>query len=185
MKVGLLAATVVSLALLASPGSAGGRKVEDYFRGQVIITAKRAPIRFPSTSAFVRFLHANKKRQIWPEKKKKDEWHYEFMAFFARPLNDIEVIIKFHDVTDVKKFVAGDTFYLPDRGQRIFASSMTLNKPRFTVNRKYTMTVVSARQQQTVLASATFWLRGEQEHYSGKVTFTDDETKPGGGSEDD
>ena len=72
--------------------------------------------------------------------------------------------------------MAGDTFYLPDRGQRIFASSMTLNKPRFSVNRKYTMMVVSAKQQQ-VIASAIFWLRGEKEHYSGKVTFTDDETK--------
>jgi hypothetical protein len=183
MKVGLLAAPVISLALFAAPGAARGPKVEDYFKGQVVITTKRAPSRFPSTSAFVRFLQANKKKDLWPEKKKKDEWKYEFMAFFARPLNDIEVNIKFYDVTDVKKFVASDSFYLPERGQRVFASSMTLNKPRFSVNRKYTMMIVSARQQSTVLASATFWLRGEREHYSGKVTFTDDETKAGGGGD--
>ena len=183
MKVGLALVTVpLLLALLADPGWSGGRKVEDVFRGQVIVTTKRAPTRFANASAFVRFLQANKKKDLWPDKNKKDEWRYEFMAFFARPLNDIEVTIKFFDVTDAKKFVAADTFYLPERGQRIFASSMTLNKPRFSVNRKYTMSVVSSKQQ-LQLASATFWLRGEKERYSGKVTFSDDDTKGGGEDE--
>jgi hypothetical protein len=183
----LVSASVV-LALLAWPALAGARKIEDIFRGQVIITTKRAPSKFPNASAFARFLSANKKTMLWPDKKKKDEWRFEFMSFFPRPLNDIEVVIKFADITDVRKFVASDTFYLPERGQRIFASSMTLNKPRFQVNRKYSMTIVSARQQQQVLASATFWLRGERERFSGKVTFTDDETKAGGegsGGEED
>jgi hypothetical protein len=183
MKAGLvLVATLVSLTLLGRPDVAEARKVEDIFRGQVIITTKRAPARFASSGAFARFLSVNKKKDLWPDKKKKDEWRYEFMAFFARPLNDIEVIIKFFDVTDVKKFVAADTFYLPERGQRIFASSMVLNKPRFNVNRKYNMVVVSARTQQP-LASAVFWLRGEVERYSGRVTFTDEETRATG--EDD
>jgi len=144
----------------------------------VIVTVKRAPTRFPSTGAFVHFLQANKKLHIWPEKKNKKEWRYEFMAFFAKPLNDIEVVIKFFDVTGdrPKKLVAADTFYLPQRGQRIFASSMVLNQPRFEVNRKISMVVTAARNQ-APLATTIFWLRGEKEHYSGKVTFSDEDTK--------
>jgi hypothetical protein len=161
------------VALAASPAFA--RRAEDVFKGRVVITTKRAPARFKNASAFVHFLQANKKEHIWPEKKNKKEWRYEFMAFFARPLNDIEVTVKFYDVTDVKKFIAADSFYMGGRGQRILASSMVLNRPRFNVNRKYAMVVMNPRGG--ALAAATFWLRGERERYSGKVTFSDEETK--------
>jgi hypothetical protein len=156
------------------PGRAEA-KVEDVFKGSIIIMTKRAPSRFPSQGAFVSFLRSNKKLHIWPEKEKKKEWRFEFMAFFARPLNDLEVTVKFYDVTEGKKFIAGDTFYIPNKGQRIFASNMVLNQPRFAVERKYMMTILNA--QQAALASTTFWLRGEREHFSGKVTFTDEDTK--------
>lgn len=185
MRAGHVAALAVVL-LLGS--TAYGRKVEDVFRGRVIITTKRAPARFANAGAFVRFLQANRKEQIWPEKKNKKEWRYEFMAFFARPHNDIEVTVKFYDVTEGKKFIAADSFYLSGRGQRILASSMVLAKPRFDVNRKYNMVVISPKGG-TALATATFWLRGEKERYSGKVTFSDADTKAkdkdDGGDEED
>lgn len=170
-----LAAAVVVL-LLAAPGVARARGAEDVFKGKVVILGKRPPLRMPSASAWIRFLQANKKAHIWPEKTNKKEWRFEFMAFFARPLNDIEVTVKFYDVTEGKKFVAGDTYYLEKRGQRAFPSNMVLTKPRFDVNRKYLMVVEGVRAKVT-LASANFWLRGERERYSGKVTFTDDEAR--------
>jgi hypothetical protein len=178
MRVGFMA--VLGAVLLLS-SSAYGRKVEDVFRGKVVITSKRAPARFSNAGAFVRFLQSNRKEHIWPDKKNKKEWRYEFMAFFARPLNDIEVTVKFYDVTDIKKFIAADSFYLSGRGQRILASNMVLNQPRFNVNRKYNMVVTNPKGG-TALATATFWLRGEKERFSGKVTFSDADTK---GKKDD
>jgi hypothetical protein len=53
---------------------------------------------------------------------------------------------------------------------------MVLNRPRFDVNRKYNMVVLNPKGG-NALASATFWLRGEKERYSGKVTFSDADTK--------
>jgi hypothetical protein len=164
-----------SSAVAARQARDPSEKVADVLKGRIVIMLKRAPARFANPSSFIRFLQANRKQHIWPDKNNKKEWRFEFMAFYARPLNDLEVTVKFYDVTEGKKFVAADTFYTPQKGQRILASSMTLNKPRFEVNRKYQMYVLSARQ--AVLASTEFWLRGEKEHYSGRVTFTDDETK--------
>ena len=181
MKLGpLLAGIFLFVSLLLPLDDAQAAKVEDVFKGSVVLFLKPAPQIFPGPSAFVRFLKNNRKTHIWPDKKdKKDwrfkEWQFEFMAFFAKPLDDLEVTVKFFDITEGKKFVAADTFYTPSRGQRILASHLSLKKPRFAVNRKYSMIVLSARED--VLATTTFWLRGEKEHFSGQVTFTDDEAQ--------
>jgi hypothetical protein len=42
------------------------------------------------------------------------------------------------------------------------------------VNKRYMMTVETGRR---VIASTMFWLRGKGPNYSGKVEFTDEETK--------
>ena len=162
------------LGLLASDVEA--RTVERIFRGKVIITKKRAPSRFRSQGAFAGWLRRNNKKHIWPEKKQKKKWEFEFMAFFRRPLNDLECKIRFFDITDRKKFIAADSFYTPQRGQKILASKMVLEKPRFEVNRKYLMQVISPRGN-TLLASTIFWLRGRRETYSGRVTFSDEDAR--------
>jgi len=171
----LLAALSFSLCL-AGPSAQARGGVERVFAGKVIISKKRAPMRFRSQGAFAGWLRRNRQLHIWPDKTKKKQWKFEFMAFFARPLNDLEVKIRFFDVTEGKKFIAADSFYIPQRGQRIFASNMLLEQPRFEVNRKYMMQVIGPRRN-TVLANTTFWLRGQKERYSGRVTFTDEDTR--------
>lgn len=171
----ILSSFLVVFSLLLPPGEAHARRTAaSVFKGKVIITNKRAPTRYSSENSFIRFLKKNRIKSIWPDKKKKGEWRFEFLAFFARPLNDLEATVKFYDITEGKKFIAADTVYT-ERGQRILASSMVLDKPRFSVNRKYMMFVVTARN--VVIASTMFWLRGKAEQYSGKVTFTDEETR--------
>jgi hypothetical protein len=150
--------------------------VERVFRGKVVITAKRAPARFRSQGAFIGWLRRHRKKHLWPDKKNKKQWKFEFMAFFRTKLNDLEVKIRFFDITEGKKFIAADPFYMPNRGQQIFASNMLLEKPRFAVNRKYLMEIISPRRKM-LLASTTFWLRGQKERYSGRVTFTEEEAK--------
>ncbi len=149
--------------------------VERAYRGKVVILKKAPPMSFSNQGLWMRFLRVNKTVHIWPKDKKKGTWKFEFMAFFNRALNDLEVKIKFYDVTESKRFVAADTFYTPERGQSILSSNVVVEKPEFAPNRKYLMEVVSARG--SLLSSTTFWLRGQEEVYSGRVTFSDDETR--------
>jgi hypothetical protein len=150
-------------------------RVARTFKGQIVITKKRAPSRFRSQGAMIRWLRGHRKKHIWPEKTNDKMWKFEFMAFLKRPLNDLEVTVKFYDITEGKKFIAADTFYTRSKTESILAFPMTVEKPRFAVNRKYQMLVLSARN--TVLASTKFWLRGQKETYSGRVTFTDEEAR--------
>lgn len=170
--------TIAACMLLSIPVYAkGASRVERKFRGEVLILKKRPPARFKSMGAWIGWLNRNKKTMIWPDKKVKGEkqWKFEFMAFFRGKLNDVEVNVKFYDITDAKKFIAADSYFL-DRGQTIFASNMVLEKPRFSPNRRYVMYIVSAKNNKT-LASAKFWLRGQGEVYSGKVEFSDEDAK--------
>lgn len=164
--------------LFVTAGALQARNVSDVFSGSIVILGKRAPTNFRSSSDFVRFLRSNRLQHIWPQKSNKDEWRVEYMAFFPRPLDDLEVTIKFYDVTQGrKKFVTADTVYTPAKGERILSSTLVLDKNQFGPNQKYAMLVLNARRQ--VLAQTAFWLRGETERYSGRVTFTEDEARGG------
>jgi hypothetical protein len=169
--------TVLAITLLAfaSPTSAG--KPEDVFKGKIIITKNRLPMRFSSPGAFVSALQKNKIDKIWPTEEHGDDkgtWNLEYLAFFARPLDDSEIQVKFYDITQGKKYVAGDPQYTRERGSRIFGSSIELAKPEFDVRKHYQMTIESRGQ---TIATTTFWLLGKGANYSGKVEFSDSEAK--------
>jgi len=163
---------VVSVLLLAG-GSAWAKKPEDVFRKQIVVSAKRFPMRFSSDGAMVSFLRDNRKKELWPEKD--GTWKFEFMCFFASPLNDLQVSVKFFDLTEGnKRFVNAYDQFTSERGQRILASNIVLEKPQFNVNRKYRMVVTNRGQE---LAETTFVLRGQGPNFSGKVEFSDEETR--------
>jgi hypothetical protein len=167
-----------TLSLPFLPSIALAAKAEDVFKGRVIITSTRLPTKFPSEAAFISALQKAKTDRVWPKEEKGNDhavWKLEYFAFFASPLNDNEVNVKFWEVAGgSQRFVAGDEQYTRERGKRIFASSIELAKPEFEQNKKYMMTVESNRR---VIASTTFWLRGKQASYDGKVDFSDDEAK--------
>ena len=169
---GLVAALLMAL---APPVSAA--KPEDVFKGKIIITKNRLPLRFSSEGAFVSALQKGKIDKIWPseEKGESGKWNLEYMAFFAQPLNDNEIQVKFFDITGgEKRFVAGDAQYTREKGSRIFGSSIELAKPEFDVRKQYRMTIESRGR---VIASTSFWLLGKGEQHSGKVEFSDAEAK--------
>ena len=175
-RLGLFLASLAFLTLaLARPSQAA--KPEDVFKGKIIITKNRMPLRFGSEGAFVSALQKNKTDKIWPTEEKGDagKWNIEYIAFFATPLNDSEIQVKFFDITaGEKKYVAGDPQYTREKGSRIFGSSIELAKPDFDVRKHYMMTIESRNR---VLASTTFWLLGKGEQHSGKVEFSDSEAK--------
>jgi hypothetical protein len=169
--------TVLAVTLLAFAGTTSAAKPEDVFKGKIIITKHRLPMRFSSPGAFVSALQQNKIDKIWPTEEHGDDkgtWNLEYLAFFARPLDDSEIQVKFYDITQGKKYVAGDPQYTRERGSRIFGSSIELAKPEFDVRKHYEMTIESRGQ---VIAATTFWLLGKGANYSGKVEFSDSETR--------
>lgn len=172
IAIGLVA--FVALALASATGQAA--KPEDVFKGRIIITKKRLPMRFSSESAFVAALQSGKTDKIWPteEDGEKGSWNIEYVAFFERPLMDSEIQVKFYDITSGKRYVAGDPQYTREKGSRIFGSSIQLSKPEFDVRKRYMMTVESRGR---VLATTSFWLLGKGQQYSGKVEFSDDDAK--------
>jgi hypothetical protein len=170
--------TVLALTILtfARPVAAG--KPEDVFKGKIIITKNRLPMRFSSSGAFVSALQKNKIDKIWPTEEHGDDkgtWDLEYLAFFAQPLDDSEITVKFYDITrGDKKYVAGDPQYTRERGSRIFGSSIQLAKPEFDVRKRYMMTIESKGR---VIATTAFWLLGKGANYSGKVEFSDADAK--------
>jgi hypothetical protein len=160
----------------ARPSAAA--KPEDVFKGKIIITKNRLPMHFSSSGGFVSALQKNKIDKIWPTEEKGDDkgtWDLEYLAFFAQPLDDSEIQVKFFDITHGdKKYVAGDPQYTRERGSRIFGSSIQLAKPDFDVNKHYIMTIESKGR---VIATTNFWLRGKGANYSGKVEFSDADTR--------
>ena len=168
---------LLALTLASAPSRAGGSKPEDVFKGRIIITKKRLPMRFASAGAFVSAIQTSKTDKLWPTEEDgadKGVWNVEYIAFFAQPLNDTEIQVKFYDITAGKKYVAGDAQYTREKGSRIFSSSIQLAKPEFDVRRHYMMT---AESRGRIIATTSFWLLGKGANYSGKVEFSDSDAK--------
>jgi hypothetical protein len=170
-------ALVLALLVLSFVRPAAAAKPEDVFKGKIIITKNRLPMKFSSQGAFVSALQKGRIDKIWPVEEKGDtgKWNIEYIAFFAQPLDDSEIQVKFYDITaGEKKFVAGDPQMTRERGSRIFGASIELAKPEFDVRKHYMMTIESRGR---TLATTTFWLLGKGESHSGKVEFSDAEAK--------
>jgi hypothetical protein len=172
-----VALVAVALMAVAPAALAGGSKPEDVFKGRIIITKKRLPLKFSSAGAFIQAVNSSKTDKLWPIEEDgadKGTWEVEYIAFFAQPLDDNEIQLNFYDITAGKKFVAGDAQYTRERGSRIFSSSIKLGKPEFDVRKHYMMT---AESRHRIIATTSFWLLGKGANYSGKVEFSDEDTK--------
>jgi len=171
---------VVALALgmIVLLPSAQAAKPEDVFKGRIIITDNRLPTRFASQNAFIQAVRRASIDKVWPQEEKGNDhavWKLEYIAFFARPLNDNEINVQFWLLNEGSpRFVAGDEQYTRERGSRIFSASITLAKPEFETNKQYRMTIKSGSR---IIAETQFWLRGKGPKYSGKVEFSDEEAR--------
>lgn len=168
----------LALGILVLSPSAEAAKPEDVFKGRIVITENRLPSRFASSGAFIQAVHRASIDKVWPTEEKGNDhavWKIEYIAFFARPLNDNEITVKFWELgMGSPRFVAADEQYTRERGSRIFSAAITLAKPEFDTNKQYRMTIQSGSR---IIAETKFWLRGKGPKYSGKVEFSDEEAK--------
>ena len=169
---------VLALGMVLFSSGAEAAKPEDVFKGKIVITEKRLPSRFPSQGAFIQAVRRASTDRIWPIEEKGNDhavWKFEYIAFFAKPLNDNEITVKFWQIgMGSPRFVAADEQYTRERGTRIFSAAITVAKPEFETNKQYRMVLQSGRR---IIAETMFWLRGKGPKYSGKVEFSDEEAK--------
>src|SRR4051812_46705301 len=118
-------AAVFASALLARPAAAE-QKPEKVFGGKILVSDKVYPTPAKTTAAFIAAIRKQTKTQFWEDKQKKT-WRLFYAAFFRRPLNDIEVVVKLYD-TDApgRPMVASFEQYVDQRGQTALLSSFTL-----------------------------------------------------------
>ena len=91
------------------------------------------------------------------------------------PWEDVQVQLILHDVTDKGPAMQKvETEQFMQRGDRVLFNSVVFDKEDIDANRKYTMTI---KERGKPIAIGNFTLRAEGPHYSGKVEFTDEETK--------
>ena len=111
------------------------------------------------------------------EEKKTGKIQIYYAAFFADPVNDLEVNFVVYDITNgvanQNKKGSWEAF-LGRKGERVLFNSIELDKEDFEMNKKYRFVIEFKRKP---LAYADVMLIGEGPKYSGKVEFTEDEAK--------
>ncbi len=166
-------ASLIGLALQPGVAAAKGPAPEDVLKGQIIISDKPLPTHWSSVSSYVATLKGLNKGALWYDKKT-GKLNMSFAAFFAHPVNDVQVMLNIYDVTAGAHTQKVNTENFMQKGDRVLFNTMEFDKEDIEGNKKYRMTIESGRQ---VIASTTFILRQEVPHYSGKVTFDEAETK--------
>ncbi len=171
----LLISSFLLLGLVAAPAHANDPN--NVFRGKIMLSSKRYPLSAKSKGAYT----AQIKKQSavsFREDKEKQQWKIYFAAFLRSPLNDVEYVIKFFDITGGPQQLLGASEAFNDsRGQQTIVSNIVLDKKAFGVNKQLLMTIENRGK---ILASAKFKILGEGEKFSGKVNFSEEEAQGGG-----
>ena len=171
----LLISCAVLLCLGASTAFAGDPNV--VFKGKIMTSAKRYPLSAKSKDAYISAIR-KQSATSFNEDKEKQQWKIYFAAFLSKPLNDVEYIIKFYDITGGNQQLLGASENFNDeRGQKTIVSNIVLEKKSFGVNKQLMMTI---ENKGVVYASCKFKIIGQGEKFTGKVNFSEEEAKGGG-----
>jgi len=174
MSLRSLFVAVALLVLVASPAFAGDPNV--VFKGKIMTSAKRFPLSSKSKDAYI----ASVKKQSttsFQENKESHTWKIYFAAFLSKPLNDVEYVIKFYDISSgTQQLLGASEAFNDERGQKTIVSNITLEKKSFGVNKQLLMTIENKGK---VYASGKFKILGEGEKFTGKVNFSEDEANGG------
>ena len=169
--------------LLATVSVASAKKPEDVFGGKIILSDKPFPTEAKSASGYISAVKKASKDRF-NENADKKGWKIYYAAFFKKPINDLEVTLKFYDVTDGgNRVVESYEQFMSQRGQRVIIANIKLKKwdGQYDPNSKILMTIESKGK---VVAQGTFWLIGEGKKFKGKVSFDEEEAAEGAKEEE-
>jgi hypothetical protein len=175
----LMLPLVASLLLVASAAADKGDKPNPAFAGRIMLSDKRFPGSAKSLAAFNAQVSKQSKSAFYEDKDKK--WKIYFAGFLKAPLNDVEYAVKLYELTGKgQQLLATIDQFTDSRGQSSLVSYMNLDRKTMGANKELLMTLENRGK---VLASSRFKLLGQQEKFTGKVDFSEDEAN--GKSKDD
>src|SRR5262249_14801188 len=145
----------------------------DALKGRVIVSEKNIPTSWNSVGSYVSQLKGMNKETFWYDKKT-GKVTVQFAAFFAKPVNDVQVMLVIYDITGGAHTQTTSTENFTNHGDRWLFNSVTCDKEDLEGNKKYLFAI---EYRHRPIASTVIILRMEGPHYSGKVSFTDEETK--------
>jgi hypothetical protein len=164
---------MLAVLLFSLPVLAKGPAPEDFLKGKIIISDKALPTHWSSVGSYVSTLKGLNKGTLWYDKKT-GKLTVQYAAFFAKPVDDVQVNLVLYDITNGAHQQKVSTENFMQRGDRVLFNSVEFDKEDIEGNKKYLMTIEDRKR---VIASGTFILRVEGPHYSGKVTFSEEDTK--------
>ncbi|HNO68557.1 MAG TPA: hypothetical protein PKI49_08600 [Pseudomonadota bacterium] len=168
---------VLALCLLVLPGTLrAAAKPEDILKGQLIISDSSFPLKWTSAAEYASRLKKLHKSSLFYDKKTGKLTIY-YAAFFAQPVNDVQVNFVIYDITNganAKAKKGAWEAFLGRKGERALFNSVELDKEDIEMNKKYLFAIESGRQ---IIAKGEITLRGELPKYSGKVEFSEEDTK--------
>ena len=168
----ILMSSFVALLLFAAPAAADkADKPNAAFAGRIMLSDKRFPASAKSLAAFNAQVQKQSKSSFFEDKDKK--WKIHFAGFLKTPLNDVEYVVKLYELTGKgQQLLATIEQFTDSRGQASLISNMQLERKTIGANKELLMTIENKGK---VLASSRFKLLGQQEKFTGKVDFTEDE----------
>ena len=169
LAAGVAMMVVVAGSLVTLVGVAGAAKAADLLKGRIIISEKPFPSRFASDAAMVAHMKKVHKGELVCTKE--GVWEFHYMAFFAKPLDDIQVTVNLFDMTAGGEFILGADQYTSSRGERILASYFKFTREEIPSNHKINILIVHKGVR---LASTEVKMRDDRK-FKGKVDFGDDE----------
>ena len=159
--------------LLPSPALAGSGP-EKAYAGKIIISDKRFPTSATSPTAYTAAVKKQAKTKLQEDKANKT-WKVYFAAFLKKAPADVEVKVRVLDAsTKPATLLTSFDQFLDSRDQRAVISSFTLRRADVGVNRTLTVQLESGG---VVLAIGKVDILGEAVKYTGKVDFSDADTK--------
>lgn len=162
---------VAACCLWCPPALAKGAVPEDFLKGRVIVSDKALPMHWNSVSSYVSQIKNLNKSTLWYDKKT-GKLTVHFAAFFAQPVQDVQVNLVVYDITGGSHQQITSTENFMTRGDRVLFNTVVFDKEDIQANRKIQLAIEDRRR---LIASGTFILRAEGPHYSGKVNFSDEE----------
>jgi len=148
---------------------------ERSFGGRVLTAKHSFPTSARSERAYISKVRKSTTKRFWEDKQKK-QWKVYFVAYFKKPLDDMEVTITLSDITKGYKRQLSSFDQFVDRCATNYTSHMILKREQFGVNKRIQIDVETTRGHY-VLASGRFEIAGEAEKLSGKADFSDEVAK--------
>jgi hypothetical protein len=169
---GLFVGSILALAFMF--GTAAAESPEQAFKGKIMTSSKRFPQTAKSPTAYTAMIRKMSQSNFF-EDKTDHTWTIYFAAFLKTPLNDVEYVIKFYELSGKsQQLLATSENFNDERGQKTIVSKIKLDKKQMGVNKELLMTL---ENKGTVYASTRFKLLGEGEKFTGKVNFSEDEAQ--------